>query len=67
MLKSFGERRVTRTLTQKNLEGRISVGLGSVIMKAIVQVHRGEVEVSNILDDLTKKNIGSSLEIKLPT
>lgn len=63
-LLSFGERRVTRKLSQ-DINGRLSVGLGSVIMKAISDVHRGEIKVRNIISP-NKEIAGSSLEVILP-
>lgn len=63
-LSSFGERRVTRKISSEK-NGRISVGLGSVIMKAIANVHRGEIKASNILNSLNKPE-GSAVEIILP-
>ena len=45
-LAGFGEKRGTRSLTN-NAEGRISVGLGSVIMRAVVQVHGGSLSARN--------------------
>lgn len=63
-LSSFGERRVTRKISSDK-NGRISVGLGSVIMKAIVNVHRGEIKASNIINSSNKAE-GSAVEIVLP-
>lgn len=45
-LKSFGKRRERR---QRKDENDFSLGLGSVIMKTIAQVHGGSVEMINIL------------------
>jgi K+-sensing histidine kinase KdpD len=49
-LKSYGERRVTRLVTgdANGYHGRVTVGLGSVIIKTVAKIHRGEVQVSNI-------------------
>jgi signal transduction histidine kinase len=49
-LKSYGERRVTRLVTgdKKGHEGRVTVGLGSVIIKTVAKIHRGDVQVSNV-------------------
>lgn len=63
-LASFGERRVTRKLATE-VGGRISVGLGSVIMKTIANVHRGEIKASNVLNENNQIQ-GSCLEITLP-
>ena len=45
-LAGFGERRATRVLSERP-NGRISVGLGSVIMKAVASAHGGQVHVTN--------------------
>jgi signal transduction histidine kinase len=45
-LKAFGTRRVTRVL-DTSLKGRISVGLGSVIMKTVTHLHRGTLSAEN--------------------
>lgn len=47
-LKSFGKRRERRLRKEKD-ENDYSLGLGSVIMKTIAQVHDGQVEIMNIL------------------
>jgi signal transduction histidine kinase len=50
---SFGIRRMTRVLgTEKN--GRLSVGLGSVIVKTVVELHRGSVHVENRFNSMGK-------------
>jgi signal transduction histidine kinase len=48
-LSGYGERRVTRLLStqEDNSSKRVSVGLGSVIIKTVARLHRGEVEVEN--------------------
>jgi signal transduction histidine kinase len=63
-LQAFAERKMSRTLTQG--EGkRLSVGLGSVIMKAICTIHRGKLSACNDMD--ANGNIrGACIEIKLP-
>jgi signal transduction histidine kinase len=45
-LKNFGERRSKRVVA-KNENGRLSLGLGSVIMKTVVLLHGGEIEAAN--------------------
>lgn len=45
-LRSFGERRISRVI-QKSENGRLSIGLGSVIMKTVAQTHRGSIVASN--------------------
>lgn len=44
-LVAYGEKRATRVL--ENANGRISVGLGSVIIKAVVLAHQGLLQVRN--------------------
>lgn len=46
-LARFGERRMQRAIN-KNHGGRLSLGLGSVIMKAVVTLHRGHLQVKNL-------------------
>lgn len=48
-LQSFGKRRELRQRKEKNPED-FSLGLGSVIMKTIAQVHGGQVEMDNLMD-----------------
>lgn len=62
-LATFGTRKVTRKLENKP-SGRLSVGLGSVVMKTIVENLEGEVKASNRL--LDKKILGARVEIILP-
>lgn len=45
-LKGFGKRRERRQRKEKNLDD-FSLGLGSVIMKTIAQVHGGQVDMMN--------------------
>lgn len=47
-LKGFGKRRERRQRKEKNLDD-FSLGLGSVIMKTIAQVHGGQVDMMNLL------------------
>lgn len=63
-LESFGQRRVTRKLDSKP-DGRLSVGLGSVVMKAIAEVHRGKVIAQNH-KDRADKILGAVVTIELP-
>lgn len=50
-LSQFGERRITRQITDGGGQGRVSVGLGSVIMKKICEVHGGELRADNRIDE----------------
>ena len=63
-LKSFGERKISRVMTQ-NKDNRLSVGLGSVIMKTVTEIHSGKLSVRN-MKDTSGKVIGAELEIILP-
>jgi signal transduction histidine kinase len=45
-LKNFGTRRITRQLGSER-GGRISIGLGSVIMRTIAEIHRGQMMAKN--------------------
>jgi signal transduction histidine kinase len=62
-LATFGTRKITRKLESKS-GGRLSVGLGSVVMKTIVETFGGEIKVSNRL--LDNKILGARVEIILP-
>jgi K+-sensing histidine kinase KdpD len=62
-LASFGTRNVTRRLESKP-GGRLSVGLGSVVMKTIAESLGGEVKVSNRL--LDQKILGATVKITVP-
>lgn len=48
-LKAFGKRRERRLRKEKNPDD-FSLGLGSVIMRTIAQVHGGQVEMMNLLN-----------------
>jgi signal transduction histidine kinase len=59
-LSGFGERRVSRLLnsqTEQTSE-RVSVGLGSVIIKTVARIHRGDVQVVN--------NQGAQVALTIP-
>lgn len=64
-LKHFGERKTGRIFNSVQENGRVSVGLGSVIMKAIVKIHHGTLVVANRFNS-DKKIIGAELIITLP-
>ena len=52
VLDHFGERRYSRqTITQDKKTSRLSVGLGSVIMKKICEIHGGKVSASNRINE----------------
>ncbi|MBK7844079.1 MAG: hypothetical protein IPJ71_10350 [Bdellovibrionales bacterium] len=63
-LASFGYRRVTRKLDLLP-NGRVSVGLGSVVMRAICEAYRGTIGIANRYDS-QKSLIGAKVEIVLP-
>jgi K+-sensing histidine kinase KdpD len=63
-LKGFGERRVSRNLAREK-GNRLSVGLGSVIMKTVAEIHRGRVTARN-REDATHRVLGAEIEIILP-
>jgi signal transduction histidine kinase len=50
-LSHFGERRLTRQLSEGAQGGRVSVGLGSVIMKKICEVHGGQLKAANRINE----------------
>lgn len=49
-LENFGKKRATRYISD-NQSARLSVGLGSVIMKAIVNAHGGTIKAENRLSE----------------
>jgi K+-sensing histidine kinase KdpD len=63
-LKGFGERRVSRAI-EKSKGNRLSVGLGSVIMKTVAELHRGKVSAQNQFDN-SGKSVGAEILIVLP-
>ena len=62
-LADFGIRKASRRII-KDHNGRVSVGLGSVIMQTIVELHRGKISAKNIMQDTEIK--GSIVKISLP-
>lgn len=58
-LAAYGEKRTTRVMTETP-GGRLSVGLGSVIMKTVAQTHGGNIGISNRADG------GAEVRIVLP-
>lgn len=48
-LKHFGEKKYSRKLTSGVVEGHISIGLGSVIMKHICGLHEAQMILENIV------------------
>lgn len=63
-LNNYGTRRITRALSKAS-NGRVSVGLGSVILKTIANLHRGSVSAYNKRDSLGRV-LGASVKIDLP-
>lgn len=51
-LSEFGERRMTRKIQEQNQSSsRVSVGLGSVIMKKICEIHGGQLKAENRINE----------------
>jgi signal transduction histidine kinase len=63
----YGERRVTRVLATPQLgsDSRLSVGLGSVIIKTIAHIHRGSVHAQNLSQNGMIK--GGQVLLRLPS
>lgn len=61
-LSNFGERRATRSFDAARGR-RLSVGLGSMIMKAVVHVHGGTIAARNRIGD--NHVLGAELEVTL--
>ncbi|WP_413582052.1 histidine kinase dimerization/phospho-acceptor domain-containing protein [Bdellovibrio sp. HCB288] len=49
-LKEFGHKKASRSLSDGSSGKRISVGIGSVIMREIIQLHGGELKAENIIN-----------------
>lgn len=65
-LLSFGERRITRAVNDESAGGRVSVGLGSVIMRSVAESLRGTITALNI--EASPGSItGARLVITLPS
>lgn len=65
VLKDFGKRKVSRYLSSQNRSERVSVGLGSVIMQTIVDLHHGELRAFNQLNDHNEVS-GAVIQLDLP-
>ncbi|UYL09511.1 HAMP domain-containing histidine kinase [Bdellovibrio sp. SKB1291214] len=50
-LKEFGHKKASRSLVDGSSGKRISVGIGSVIMREILQLHGGELKAENVIKD----------------
>ncbi len=48
-IETFGKKRATRRLNE-NTEGKISVGLGAVIMNKICEIHSSKLKIENVSD-----------------
>lgn len=64
-IKQFGSRKMSRQIiAQKDSKGgRLSIGLGSVVIKKICQLHRGDVSVENRLNEAGKV-IGARVKLR---
>ncbi len=63
-INNFGQRSVSRKLNT-DANGRVSLGLGSVVIKTICDVYHGKLQVQNLTD--TKGAItGAELTVELP-
>ncbi|MDR3606786.1 MAG: ATP-binding protein [Oligoflexia bacterium] len=63
-LKGFGERRVSRAVERSN-DGRLSVGLGSVIMRTVAEIHRGKLTAKNRTTP-SGEVLGAEIRISIP-
>lgn len=59
---TFGKKRATRRINE-NTEGKISVGLGAVIMNKICEIHSAELKIENNTPD---GKSGATLRIRFP-
>ncbi|QDK46152.1 hypothetical protein DOM22_13765 [Bdellovibrio sp. ZAP7] len=66
-LKEFGHKKASRSLTDGSSGKRISVGIGSVIMREILQLHGGELKAENIITDSSNHSVlGGRVSFWLP-
>lgn len=63
VLQEFGKRKVSRYETRAH-QGRVSVGLGSVIMKTITELHHGELFAENL--EGNGKTSGAKVTLSFP-
>jgi signal transduction histidine kinase len=63
-LASFGVKKVSRQIFKEEEGSRISLGIGSLIMKEIVMIHRGTIVHSNSIHN--NQVTGAIVEISLP-
>jgi K+-sensing histidine kinase KdpD len=63
-LNSFGQRNISRKLNT-DVNGRVSLGLGSVVIKTICDVYHGNVSIQNIKDS-SGAVLGAEIRIELP-
>jgi len=63
-LKEYGRRKYSRQFNSDS-QRRASIGLGSVIMSTVANLHRGEVVAGNHTDD-SGKILGAQIKIILP-
>lgn len=63
-LAAYGKKRLSRKLVQDS-GARVSNGLGSVIIKSIAELHRGQIRVSNLSQEASS-GFGAMVEIDLP-
>ncbi|MFM6930356.1 MAG: histidine kinase dimerization/phospho-acceptor domain-containing protein [Bdellovibrio sp.] len=63
-LKEFGYKKASRILSDSSNGKRISVGIGSVIMREILQIHSGELQASNLVTE--DKILGGKVSFRLP-
>ncbi len=64
-LEKFGERKFSRKINERSKDGRLTVGLGSSIMKRVVDIHGGELNVRNIIEN--DEVLGAEVDIFFPT
>lgn len=62
-LKLFGQKSFSRKAIRS--EQRLSIGLGSFIMKKIVEIHKGTITIENIVNESSQR-LGAVLKITLP-
>jgi K+-sensing histidine kinase KdpD len=60
-IESFGQKRATRKIYEEQVNNKISVGLGAVIMQKICDIHSAQMKISNIA---TRENHNHGASLK---
>ncbi|WP_413575105.1 histidine kinase dimerization/phospho-acceptor domain-containing protein [Bdellovibrio sp. HCB290] len=65
-LREFGHKKASRILSDGSSGKRISVGIGSVIMREIIQLHGGELKAENVVALSNNNALGGRVSFWFP-